>query len=180
MGEIKSTLDLVMEKTSHLTLSSEEEKEQQHAEIHKKIKGMLLKYHDKNITREQLENTLSPLRKDCGVTADTIFLHELLDGLALDHDNESLLDLLSNLCGKDISEIESVLNDYQEKIRLSSQEWLGNQREILESKYSISGSAVVPNLEKDDAWIRVVKSINYKFNKLLSLEKENLSYFSAP
>ena len=44
MGEIKSTLDLVMEKTRNLTLSSEEKAEQKYDEIYKQVKGFLLKY----------------------------------------------------------------------------------------------------------------------------------------
>ena len=38
MGEIKSTLDLVMEKTRHLTASDEEKKAQKKAEIEKQSK----------------------------------------------------------------------------------------------------------------------------------------------
>ena len=43
MGEIKSTLDLVLEKTKNLTLSSEEKEEQKQKEIEKRIKGMMQK-----------------------------------------------------------------------------------------------------------------------------------------
>ena len=39
MTEIKSTLDLVMEKTRHLILSDEEKQEQKENEFKKKLKG---------------------------------------------------------------------------------------------------------------------------------------------
>ena len=58
MGEIKSTLDLVMEKTRHLTLSQEEKEEQKHIEVDKRLKGLLQKYQDNLLKKEQLEKEL--------------------------------------------------------------------------------------------------------------------------
>ena len=46
MGEIKSTLDLVMDKTRHLTLSDEEKQEQKEKEFRKKLKGPAQKFQD--------------------------------------------------------------------------------------------------------------------------------------
>ena len=55
MGEIKSTLDLVLEKTKNLTLSSEEKAEQKQKEIENRIKGMMQKYQDGVLFSEQLK-----------------------------------------------------------------------------------------------------------------------------
>lgn len=46
MGEIKSTLDLVMDKTRHLTLSDEEKQEQKEKEFKKNLKGPAQKFQD--------------------------------------------------------------------------------------------------------------------------------------
>ncbi len=46
MGEIKSTLDLVMDKTRHLTLSDEEKQEQKEKEFKKNLKGPTQKFQD--------------------------------------------------------------------------------------------------------------------------------------
>ena len=54
MGEIKSTLDLVMEKTRHLTLSQKEKDGQKQIEVNKRLKGLLQKYRDNLLREEQL------------------------------------------------------------------------------------------------------------------------------
>jgi len=53
MAEIKSTLDLVMEKTRHLTLSDEEKQEQKEKEFNKKLKGPAQKIQDQAINKRE-------------------------------------------------------------------------------------------------------------------------------
>ena len=57
MGEIKSTLDLVMEKTRHLTLSQKEKEEQKQIEVNKRLKGLLQKYQDNLLRKEGTTGT---------------------------------------------------------------------------------------------------------------------------
>ena len=58
MGEIKSTLDIVMEKTQNLSLSTEERQEQHNIEIVKRIKGLLQKYQDQTLSKNDLDTLL--------------------------------------------------------------------------------------------------------------------------
>jgi len=72
MGEIKSTLDLVMEKTRHLTLSPEEKDAQTKVEVHKRLKGLVQKYQDNLLRKDGLEKELDILKKtyDMNVICD--------------------------------------------------------------------------------------------------------------
>ena len=63
MGEIKSTLDLVMEKTRHLTLSQEEKDSQKKVEVHKRLKGLVQKYRDNLLKKDGLGKELEILNK---------------------------------------------------------------------------------------------------------------------
>ena len=54
MAEIKSTLDLVMEKTKNLSLSSEERQAQKNQEIESRIRGLLQKFKDRALNSERL------------------------------------------------------------------------------------------------------------------------------
>jgi hypothetical protein len=63
MGEIKSTLDLVLEKTKNLTLSSEEKETQKRKEIENRIKGMVQKYQDGILSQNQLKTDYELLKK---------------------------------------------------------------------------------------------------------------------
>jgi hypothetical protein len=175
MGEIKSTLDLVMEKTRNLTLSSEEKAEQKFDEIHKQVKGFLLKYQDKVINKNQLKKAIEALRKNHGSMADDILLRELLATLKLDLDNDSHLDLLHEFCGSDIHELKSIFKEYKELMLVSGQKRIHLLKEDLASKGFISGSAVLPNLEADNVWIAEVRKIKAKFEKRLQQETKQLS-----
>ena len=56
MAEIKSTLDLVMEKTRNLSLSSEERAEQKSKEIRSQIRGLIQKFQDQIISSDRFES----------------------------------------------------------------------------------------------------------------------------
>lgn len=53
MGEIKSTLDIVMEKTKHLSMTAEEKQAGKIEEIESALKGLVQKYQDRVLKPEQ-------------------------------------------------------------------------------------------------------------------------------
>lgn len=174
MGEIKSTLDLVMEKTRHLTASDEEKKAQKKEEIKKQIKGLLLKYQDNLVKMEDIKDTLADLRTSHGNTADRVFKKELVNGIDMDGDNAKLIELLRNLCGADIKRLDKLLLDYKNSLLDSAAEAVIKIRDNLSQQHLISGSAVVPNLEKDAEWIGSAGEIRQKFEEKILKEKEKL------
>jgi hypothetical protein len=174
MGEIKSTLDLVMEKTRHLTLSQEEKEEQKHIEVNKRLKGLLQKYQDNLLKKEHLEKELDSLRKAYDLKVDKMLSRMLLDSLKLGHKNESLLELLNEICGLDISGLETLFHDFQDAVGFASEKRIKEVKADLAEKRFISGSAVVPNLETDNELILTVKEIKDKFDQILVREKTPL------
>lgn len=64
MGELKSTMDIIMEKSSHLTLSEEEKREQVSAEMQQRLKGLIQKSLDRALKMEQLKQELNALEKN--------------------------------------------------------------------------------------------------------------------
>ena len=174
MGEIKSTLDLVMEKTRHLTLSQEEKEEQKHIEVNKRLKGLLQKYQDNLLKKEHLEKELDSLRKAYDLKVDKMLLRMLLDSLKLGHKNESLLELLNEICGLDISGLETLLHDFRDAVGFASEKRIKEVKADLAEKRFISGSAVVPNLETDNELILTVMEIKDKFDQILVREKTAL------
>ena len=174
MGEIKSTLDLVMEKTRHLTLSKEEKEEQKHIEVNKRLKGLLQKYQDNILKKEHMEEELHSLRKTYELNVNEILSQMLLDGLKLGEKNESLLELLNEICGLDVSGLETLFHDFRDAVALVSEKRIKKIKANLEEKYFISGSAVIPNLKTDNEWLSTIKEITGKFDKILSRKKAAL------
>jgi hypothetical protein len=61
MAEIKSTLDLVLEKTKHLKLSAEEKAEMQMQDFLKKVPGYVIQILDLSLMPEQLLDKIKAL-----------------------------------------------------------------------------------------------------------------------
>ena len=84
MGEIKSTLDLVMEKTRHLTLSQEEKKAQKEIEVNKRLQGLLQKYQDNLLKKENLKKELDHLKIEYDLDVNKMLAKLLLNSLKID------------------------------------------------------------------------------------------------
>ena len=175
MGEIKSTLDLVMEKTRHLTLSHKEKEEQKQIEVNKRLKGLLQKYQDNLLRKEQLEQELESLKETFDLNVNQMLSHILLDDLKLGNNNKSRLELLSAICGLDVTGLEELFHDFQNTIVIVTQKRTDEIMANLAKKSLISGSAVVPNLENDSEWLATVQGIKGKFDQILSREKDAMT-----
>ena len=95
MGEIKSTLDLVMEKTRHLTLSQEEKKIQIRIELNRRLQGLLQKYQDNLLKKENLKKELDNLKIAYDLNVDEMLADLLLNSLKLGRDNTVLISVHS-------------------------------------------------------------------------------------
>jgi hypothetical protein len=174
MGEIKSTLDLVLEKTKNLTLSSEEKEEQKHQEIEKRIKGMLQKYQDGVLLKDQFGIEYMTLKKDFDLSDNTSLANELINRLDPHQNNHHLLEILQEYCKIDSAAIEAIIADYQIAYHQAAAENVERFKEYLASQYRISGSAVVPNLETDEQWRQKAQELLSGFTDRLNRDKADL------
>ena len=174
MGEIKSTLDLVMEKTSHLKLSAKEKNEQALQETRRRLKGLVDKYRDQSIKFEQLQKELEAL-KNPGEGIDGRWLMiESLTHLRLDRDNSALIHLLGVYFRMDTSQIESALDNYVEARQSAAEARMAEIRENMARTSAISGSAVIPNLESDSGWPAEQKLLQAEHAAILDKIKNEL------
>ena len=174
MNEIKSTLDLVLERTKHLSLSEEEKREHKEAELRMRIKGLMLKAQDQTERIKQVEKELKNLQEEQGSQFQKLLKEELLNEIGLEGDNRLPVILLRRLGQVKTDKLESLLHDYrqtlQKKVAEEEQSW----RVSLMKSHSISGSAIIPNLELDGNWVNVSNKIKEEFNLLLGKEKNRL------
>ena len=63
MGEIKSTLEIIMEKTKDLTLTEEEKKEFKQKDMAGKIKGIIQKFLDGTLDLNRFKTEIAVLEK---------------------------------------------------------------------------------------------------------------------
>ncbi len=175
MGEIKSTLDLVMEKTRHLTLSREEKDAQKKVEVHKRLKGLVQKYQDNLLKKDRLEKELDSLKKTYDLNVDQILLNLLLSSLRLGRTYKLYLKLLNEMCGLDVSGFEKIFQDFKEAVKSATENRVNEIKADLEKKRFISGVAVVPNLERDREWLLMMGDIKGRYDQILNREKGRLT-----
>jgi hypothetical protein len=172
MGEIKSTLDLVMEKTKNLSLSDEEKQAQKQKEVENRIRGLLQKYLDGWLDKNQLKIDYEILKKDCELSDDSVLINEIFGRLNPSLDNRILLEALAKCCRLNPAALEAVLNDCRREYDESAEARKTQLKEDLARTHAISGSAVVPNLETDSKWQREEAALRRRFEGLLNQEKD--------
>ena len=175
MGEIKSTLDLVMEKTRHLTLSQEEKKFQKQIEVNKRLKGFLQKYQDNILKKENLKEELDNLKIAYDLNVDEMLANLLLDSIKLGRDNTVFLELLSDIFELNLSGLKTIFQDFKAAVKSATEKRVERIKTDLSEKRSISGSAVVPNLENDSEWLSMLGHIKDGFEEIMSKEKAALT-----
>ena len=174
MAEIKSTLDLVMERTKHLSLSDEEKREQKEAELRMRIKGLVLKAQDQTVKIEQVEQELKDLQEEQGTQFQKLLREELLNEIGLEGDNRLPVILLRRLGQVKTDKLESLLHNYRQAIQKKAMEEEQSRRASLMKSHSVSGSAVVPNLDIDEKWVNISNKTREEFSLLLEKEKSSL------
>lgn len=175
MGEIKSTLDLVMEKTRHLTLSQEEKEAQNRIEVNKRLQGLLQKYQDNLLRKENLNKELDNLKIAYNLNVDEMLADLLLNSLKIGRNNTVFLELLNEIFGLNLSGIETIFQNFKATVKSASKKRVDQIKTDLSVKRFISGSAVVPNLESDREWLSMLGHIMDGFDQTLSKEKAALT-----
>jgi len=172
MGEIKSTLDLVMEKTKNLSLSDEEKQAQKQKEVESRVRGLLQKYLDGWLDNNQLKIEYESLKKDSGLSDDAVMINEIFGRLDPNVDNRNLLEVIAKCCRLDTAALETLLDGCRREHGEAADARMAQLKEDLARTHAISGSAVVPNLETDAKWQREETALRRRFEGLLNKEKE--------
>ena len=174
MGEIKSTLDLVMEKTKNLNLSDEEREQQKNKEIKDRLRGLVQKFQDGILSADNFRSDYQKLQNEYGLTGNRQLIDEICSQIEPAKDNQALFDLLAEFKVSDFEGLRSVLQEFQAALAAAA----GQRREILKDrlakKHFISGSAVVPNLENDDEWRKATDKLSLKYKRLLEEAKARM------
>jgi hypothetical protein len=176
MAEIKSTLDLVLEKTKNLTLSSEEKAAQRRKEIENRIKGLLQKYQDGLLSKSELTADYKVLKKDLNMSKDDAFFNEMIGRLEPTQDNRPLLELMPECCGIDPTAIEEIIENFRSTYLAAEKARKAGVKEDLAQKYNISGSAVLPNLDADEQWLREARQLRAGFEDQLNRFKGEVDH----
>lgn len=150
MAKIKSTLDLVMERTKDISITQEEKDTLHKKEWTEKAMSWVRKVLDRKMTLSELK---SSLKKDEGSYPEIRSM--LKDGLVAhidpDDDNSPVFEALQEVLDVEADPYLSLISGYHERLAAAYAENLDRARSALKEN-GVSGAAVVPNLAGDEAW----------------------------
>jgi hypothetical protein len=157
MAKIKSTLDLVMERTKNISMTEDEKEALHRKEWVDKVRGWVWKMMDRTITTSEVRASLKS-----GISAysalENILRQELVEHIDPDGDNTLVFQALDEILGVDATPFRESISAFQRALDVHRKEHEDRVRAELEAG-GISGTAVMPNLEHDDVWIGSQKKL---------------------
>lgn len=160
MAEIKSTLDIIMEKTKGLSLSAEEKEALKRDEQSKKIRGWLTRFLDDQVTFETARRELQENLKD--PPARDLLRVELIAHLHPEGDNRKVYRLMMELLKIGTEPIEEKIDAFLKGLIAERVQRLKHLEETL-GRSGVSGPAVLPNIARDPEWTSFYKKALTEF-----------------
>ncbi len=169
MGEIKSTIDIIMEKLKKIDIDENEKRKIIKKEAKEIAKKLMVRYIEKP-TIEQIINELNSLKPEKKEETKKALIDECMVNIyPHSKTNEDILRLMEALINKKLDSIRKLLSSIEE--RLQKEKKIQEQKIIEHLKNrDIYGSAIIPNVEAYSEW-------NKKFQEIkeeLHLDMNNL------
>ena len=150
MSGIRSTLDIVMERTKNLTLSGEEKEKFRLDECRKKCLALVSRYLAEIIDAVAARTELDREMQECPEAA-TIFRQELIRAVDPWKEKETLAAGLKDILAIDPSPyVELVISSIADRDRLLAGET--EKKLAALHRRGIGGPAVLPNMDDDPGW----------------------------
>jgi hypothetical protein len=164
MGEIRSTMDIIMEKAKGLTMTEEEKEAFRNKETEGKVRGLFQRFLDGFIDAERLKDEIGSLGEKRYAMAREALIRECMGRMEPGADNTIFLDALENAAGLDIAPIKKIILDYNQDLEQQKMD----RKKVLQKNLKglgISGTAVIPNIHADQEWIKDLSEMNKGFRK---------------
>jgi hypothetical protein len=177
VGEIKSTWDIVLEKTKTLEITSKDREQVKRTELNAKIHAILNRYMDSQENREYLKDELEGLREEEREIVKRELLLQLIDSIDLAKDNGKAIAGIETLKGEKTAKILRKLRLLTSEHRSSREKEAREIEEVLRQTLAamgISGSAVEPSLEGKKEWIEAMEGLERDYGKRLGVLEEEL------
>jgi hypothetical protein len=166
MAEIKSTLDLIMERTKDLTMTVDEKKALQRKEWEGKVKGWVQKYICGTMPLEDLKIQVESCQSKIQDLPD-IIKAEVVQHIHPENDNAPLLQLLEEALDTSAKPIVDLMTRFQDTLNANMISRRDIVKKALEQK-KVYGSAVIPNVDHDREWQEYVQNLRAGFRDQVS------------
>jgi hypothetical protein len=152
MAEIKSTRDLIMERTKGLTMTVEEKKALHARELRGKVKGWVQKCIDGTGDLARFQEEIQQ-----GKTKEpellSVLFQEVIERIAPDEENTLLFQMMESVLCRDTAPLRELIDKFETELAEKIRERTVIAKNKL-AQQNISGSAVVQNLNRDPQWTK--------------------------
>jgi len=166
VAEIKSTLDLVLEKTRDLTLTEEEKRNLEREELDKKVQRIVNRYLDNSLPVSRLRKEVEGIDSKEADLPYKLLTRHLVAYFNLDTDNSAIVSALSEVVGLDTTPLTTLQREYQAEKEETKRSFTEEALLSLKNK-GVSGSAVKPNLNRIPEWDQFLKGLSQRYQERL-------------
>ena len=166
MAEIRSTLDIIMEKAKTLTVTDEDKKSFVEKEVQGRAKGLFQKTLDGILPIKQLKAEMASFDEEQQPAAKKELRDACLTAMTIAGDNQPLFEMLDQLLGCDIKPLLDQIDEFQEQQKKEHGKRTETQIQTLK-EWGVSGSAVIPNLRANPSWRSYLSDIADQFQEKL-------------
>lgn len=177
MAEIKSTLELALERTKNLSISEEEKEEIKKKEILLKASGMFNRYMEDYVSVGDVMREIGRLEGKAGALTREFLLSQAIGAISLERDNEKLLRVIESLKGRDVGDAKRKLASFRSEYEREKQEAAEEIMVRMEASLrqdGISGSGVVPRIQGSSEWEEKVEGLQQAFRERIGEIKKDL------
>lgn len=174
MSEIKSTLDLIMEKTRHLSMNEEEKSSLKQKELSRKVRGMALTFLQGEKNVKVFVQEMNALPSEQQQEAHRLCLDCFLERLTPFGNNARILTGVENLLGRTEGERwEAVVREMKKNIQ-EKQTGLLEKAEIEALQFlasrGLQGPALLPVIKESRFWKEEEEKLVEAFQKSVQRE----------
>lgn len=177
MAEIKSAIELAMEKTKNLIMDEEERRLSALRDTENKIRATLRRYLEGMTEKDDVKKEMEEIKGDEGLKR-SLLMDLLIEEFDIGSDNTRLLELFYIINGglkeslkKELATLQNKFKEEMEKRGMIIRERIaGRLREM-----GITGDGVEPNIEEWDEWKEGLEESGAVFKKRIVEWKDKLT-----
>jgi hypothetical protein len=176
MAEIKSTLELALERTKKMAISEKEKEEIRQKKLLEKAKGLFHRYREGHAPLSELRKEIERMDDKTSAAVKDFLLSQWIDALSLKDEDERLIKGIEWLKNGRLEEtmrrFRQLSSQYREETEKIRQETRTQLVEALKGE-GIAGSAIEPNVEGSLPGKEAVEKLDHLYGgKLEEIRKQ--------
>ncbi|MCS7280797.1 MAG: hypothetical protein NZ583_04115 [Desulfobacterota bacterium] len=174
MAEIKSSIEIAMEKTKHLIMSEEERREQERKDLENRTRITLRKFKEKYLDRDDVIREFESLKDK---SQKKIFIEVLLDELDPMEESEHILSILELIDERTKRMVEEILSSTKKafKEELEKREMIVRERIRQRLKEEgLEGDSIIINISSWPEYDEALSEVQNIFRRRMETWKERV------